>query len=184
MCAASRSSSGCFSADIQANSQFFESNDNSEVKQICEDIYNTYNQKLSLPTIWENMPNNCQIYGLEPIYMVCNQIYGIWPNIWYMAIYMAQKLPYIWIWPYHEKTRYGRPLDLEDSVIIEASAKCEASAGPVDKTAATEAWAVTEASVLRESSKFYRSFGICFCFRFCRTANNPNSVALGPSRFS
>ena len=31
--------SGRFSADIQANSQFFESNDNSEVKQIREDIY-------------------------------------------------------------------------------------------------------------------------------------------------
>ena len=107
---ASRSSSGRFSADIQANSQFFESNDISEVKQIHEDIYNTYNQKLSLPTIWENMPNNCQIYGLEPIYMVCNQIYGIWPNIWYMDIYMARKLPYIWIWPYHKKIRYGRPL--------------------------------------------------------------------------
>ena len=110
-CAASQSSSGRFSADIQANSQFFESNDNSEVKQIREDIYNTYNQKLSLPTIWENMPNNCQIYGLEPVYMVCNQIYGIWPNIWYMAICMVQKLPYIWIWPYHKKIRYDRPLD-------------------------------------------------------------------------
>ena len=23
---------------------------------------------------------------------------------------MAQKLPYIWIWPYHKKIRYGRPL--------------------------------------------------------------------------
>ena len=42
--------------------------------------------------------------------MVCNQIYGIWPNIWYMAIYMVQKLPYIWIWPYHKKIRYDRPL--------------------------------------------------------------------------
>ena len=60
---------GCFSADIQANSQFFESNDNSEVKQIREDIYNTYNQKLSLPTIWENMPNNCQIQGITGIFI-------------------------------------------------------------------------------------------------------------------
>ena len=118
--AASRSSSGHFSADIQANSQFFESNDNSEVKQIREDIYNTYNQKLSLPNIWENMPNNCQIYGLEPIYMVCNQIYGIWPNIWYMAIYMARKLPYIWIWPYHKKIRYGRPLPYRVAIGIQS----------------------------------------------------------------
>ena len=28
-------------------------------------------------------------YGSEPIYMVCNQIFGIWPNIWYMAEYMV-----------------------------------------------------------------------------------------------
>ena len=44
MHAASRSSSGCFSAAILANSQFFESNDNSEVKQKREDIYLQYLQ--------------------------------------------------------------------------------------------------------------------------------------------
>ena len=37
-------------------------------------------------------------YGSEPIYMVCNQIFGMWPNIWYMAMYMAKNLPYPYLY--------------------------------------------------------------------------------------